>query len=374
MSGVVTPQLTTRDLYGLLDTSIRFQEDLATDSVAITAGTCRRSAEIVAQSLLGPWGVDHLIGGLASEARDWAMSMATVAPMAAERAAENLVRPPRESLSEFNVPISGTAPVARGRVYDIDGKPLLMPARIADASEAWAMWFVPVAAAQARLGKRGEHLRVVDLGGGRTSLTLFAVEHRHSDLGSYLEMSLGLCVVPRNDVSAVPGVTSITVAVNAEFTRRATRIVWGIDKLMAPHMAATFAEEAVTFRLNTQRPSGLSATFPRLRMSRSTTISIPLYTVKEDSEGMPKPLQATILRRGDGEGTQISGNVGVTLGERDGGCCLGPDVTGPDCLCRTMRELGVAGRLPAANGWTDHMSGSFSAPHRPPFNHSEIHA
>jgi hypothetical protein len=372
MSPVATPQLTTRDLYRALDTYVRFGEDLFSSSAAVASGGFRRASHLVIQRLLGPWSMEELATALFTEYRDTVTAMASVGPVAAAHAASRLAKPPRETLSEFNIPIDGAAPISHGHTYSIDGKPLLMPARITDASEAWALWFVPVAAAQKTLGQRGDLLRVVDLGGGRTSLTLFGVDYRNTDLGRYLEISLGLCVVPRNDSAAPPGVTSIFMAVNHEYTQKAARAVWGIEKHLAPHMAVTYEEERVRFRLAAGQRSCLTVLYPRLQSSRSIMVPMPLYSTVEDDEGQTVPLHATIQRSGEGEGMQFSGSVLLRLGDETAtGCCLGPEVAGSDCICRTLRDLGVAQRLPAANGWTEHMVGSLSAPDITPFNRSE---
>ena len=277
MPPVRTTRLTTGDVYRALDTYAHFGEELFGSSVAIASGGYRRAAHLVIRSLLGPWSTEELATELLGEYRDYVTAMATVAPVAAANAASRLARPSRETLSEFNVSIGGAAPVSHGRTYQIDGKPLLMPSRITDASEAWALWFVPAAAAQDTLGARGDLLRVVDLGGGRTSLTLFGIDHRNTDLGRYLEISVGLCVVPRNDPTAPPGVTSIAVAVNHEYTRDAAGEVWGIKKQLARHMAVSYGEERVGFRLATGERSLLSILYPRVRLSRSAMVPIPLY-------------------------------------------------------------------------------------------------
>jgi hypothetical protein len=374
MSPVATPQLTTRDLYRALDTYVRFGEDLFSNSVAVASGGFRRATQLVSHRLLGPWNMEELAAELFTAYRDTVTAMAGVAPIAAATAASRLAKPPTETLSELNISVDD-APVSHGHTYWIGGKPLLMPARITDASEAWALWFVPVADAQEKLGQRGDLLSVVDFGGGRTPLTLFAVEYRNTDLGRYLEMALGLCVVPRNDNAAPPGLASITMAVNQDYTREAARAVWGIEKHLARHMAVAYEEECVRFQLAAGQRSCLSVLYPRLQSSRSTAVPMPLYSTVEDDEGRTVPLRATIQRSGEGEGMQISGSVRLRLGdETASGCCLGPEITGSNCICRTLRDLGVVGRLPAANGWTENMVGSLSGPDIMPFNRLETSA
>jgi hypothetical protein len=375
MSPVATPQLTTRDLYTALDTYVRFGEDLFSSSMAVASGGFRRASHLVSQRLLGPWNTEELAAELFAEYRDTVTAMASVGPVAAANAARRLAKPSRATLNDFSVSIDGAAPIPHGHTYWIGGKPLLMPVRITDASEAWALWFVPAEAAQEKLGQRGDLLRVVDFGGGRTSLTLFAVEYRHTDLGRYLEMALGLCVVPRNDSAAPPGLTSITMAVNHDYTREAARAVWGIEKHLAPHMVVAYEEEDVRFRLAAGQRSCLSVLYPRLRSSRSIMVPMPLYSTVKDDEGRAVPLRATIQRKGEGEGMQVSGSVRLLLGdETAGGCCLGSEISGSNCFCRILRDLGVTERLPAANGWTEQMVGSLSAPDITPFNHSETSA
>jgi len=162
------------------------------------------------------------------------------------------------------------------------------------------------------------------------------------------------------------------VVVTQEYTRRAALAVWGIEKQLAREMTIAYEEERVRFRLAAGEPPGLAVSFPRLRSSRSVTVPMPLYNTVEDHEGRTVPLRATILHSGEGEGMQFSGSVQLRLrDDTASGCCLGPNIVANDCICRTLRDLGVAERLPAANGWTEHMVGSFSAPDILPFTHSE---
>jgi hypothetical protein len=89
------------------------------------------------------------------------------------------------------------------------------------------------------------------------------------------------------------------------------------------------------------------------------------------------PIRSIMDRSGIQEGVQIGGSVGVRLGRKptdDGrdGRCLCSDSKAP-CLCDALRLLEIDKTLPAANGWTERMTGNVGAPgslHIQPFgNH-----
>jgi hypothetical protein len=64
---------------------------------------------------------------------------------------------------------------------------------------------------------------------------------------------------------------------------------------------------------------------------------------------------------GRGQGIQVGGSVSIRLGSADCAHCVCRGLA-EDCLCRTLEEFEVKDRLPAANGWTEHLSGILGAP------------
>ncbi len=66
-------------------------------------------------------------------------------------------------------------------------------------------------------------------------------------------------------------------------------------------------------------------------------------------------------RSGSGEGMQIGGSVALQLGVRKEGLCLCADGK-IACLCDLLRDFDIAGKLPAANGWTERQTALFGPP------------
>ena len=64
---------------------------------------------------------------------------------------------------------------------------------------------------------------------------------------------------------------------------------------------------------------------------------------------------------GRGQRIQVGGSVSIRLGGGNGAHCICRGVP-EDCLCRTLEEFEIKDRLPAANGWTEHLSGILDAP------------
>ena len=59
---------------------------------------------------------------------------------------------------------------------------------------------------------------------------------------------------------------------------------------------------------------------------------------------------------------QIGGSVVLQLGEPKQKLCLCADGK-TACLCDTLRGCELAGKLPAANGWTERQTALYGPPH-----------
>ncbi len=81
---VLKPRFTTVEMYRLLDTYLRAGEDIAGRPLRLTLDAMRRSSHLVVRWLLGPWGAEQVVTGLAEEYANWLYGLMTAAPTAIE--------------------------------------------------------------------------------------------------------------------------------------------------------------------------------------------------------------------------------------------------------------------------------------------------
>jgi hypothetical protein len=241
------------------------------------------------------------------------------------------------------------------------------PARITDASQGWAVYVVSCKVASEVLGSSADFVAPFDLGGGRTLLAVLGVEYRVSDFGQYREIALALAVTALNDRRGIPGAMFVGIAVSGEFSRDVARAVWGLRKTLNKDLSVTYHADRVNFGLRSDHSQALSITFPRFGRGRFDRIPILLYS-QQDSANLDNATQSVLSLSGRGEGLQIGGSVSIRLGSADPASCICRGSLA-DCLCRTLEEFDVKDRLPAANGWTEHLSGTLSEPRKLQLSH-----
>jgi hypothetical protein len=272
------------------------------------------------------------------------------------------------------------------------GAPFLLPARILDASQGWASWFIPVEAARqlmrqaCDLGHQPPEVldafEPVTVGPGDAMITLLASDYRASDFGVTQEIGLSLSVTPRDGRMADPGQLFLRLIVTDPFSLAAARQIWGIRKDLrnnaaaatpAARLEAAYGPDRVVFGLGARLPKTdsrggrLQIGFPRFGTGRSDRMPGVIYSMTEP-HGPPAapvaPSASILTRSGAREGVQVGGQVTLNLPEspeagKAAGClCAG----GMACLCATLRGLGLDRRRPAANGWTDRMTGTLGEP------------
>ena len=116
------------------------------------------------------------------------------------------------------------------------------------------------------------------------------------------------------------------------------------------------------FGLGSDHPESLSIGFPRFGHRRSEGIPVSIYSQREGGAGhAATPLRSVLTMSGRGQGLQVGGSVSMRLGGGDRAHCVCRGLP-EDCLCRTLEEFEVQDRLPAANGWTEHLTGILDAP------------
>jgi hypothetical protein len=348
----------------LLDGYVGFGEELWGRSWSVAAESLRRAIREVEGSAVGPHGPQHLLGHLFEEYVNYVSDMAMVLPLAAETLAERIGGRRRRMPGEEDRAGDGTARTLGGMI-DWPGSgqgALALPARCLDASQGWAVYVVACERATALLGSSADFLIPFDLGGRRTLLAVLGTDYRASDLGRYQEIALALAVTPRNAPMGVPGAMFIGIGVSGEFARDAARAVWGLRKVFNKDLAVAYRPDRVAFSLGSDHPGSLSIGFPRFGQRRSEGIPVSIYSRHEGGEGhTATPLQSVLTMSGRGQGIQVGGSVSMRLGGGDRAHCICRGLP-EDCLCRILEEFEVKDRLPAANGWTEHLSGILDAP------------
>ena len=300
-----------------------------------------------------------LLRGMASGYVNCLTELAAMAPSVAEKAAMDLTQRSYAHLEPyFRAEHAGPEP--DGESFEVDGKPFAMPARVLDASQGWAMYFVPAEAANRSLGAAGEVLSAFDAGGGRTPLTIIGVDYRNSDFGCYPEFVVALTVTVNGDPAGQMFTYYLAIVVTQEFTKEAAGVVWGLEKIVFPKLAVRYAADKVVFGLMGTKGKVLSIRFPRFGDGRSS--DVPTFSISQRGVGPERRTYwALTTKSGSGEGTQIGGSVRLRLGVAGAGECLCADGKS-GCLCETLRTFDIADRLPAANGWTERQTAFFGAP------------
>jgi hypothetical protein len=285
--------------------------------------------------------------------------LAAIAPSLAEKAAMGLTQRSYAHLQPF-IGDEDAGPEPDGEIFEVDGKPFAMPARVLDASQGWAMYFVPTEAANRSLGAASEVLSALDAGGGRTPLTIIGVDYRNSDFGCYPEFVVALTVTANGDPARQLFSYYLAIVVTQEFTKEAARVVWGLEKIVSPKLTVRYAADKVLFGLSDKKGKALSIRFPRFGDGRST--DLPTFSISQRGAGTKRlTYWAMTTKSGSGEGTQIGGSVVLELGVAEDGGCLCTDGKSA-CLCETLRSFDIADRLPAANGWTERQTAVFGPP------------
>jgi hypothetical protein len=285
--------------------------------------------------------------------------LAALAPSVAEKAAMELTRPSKASLE----PYLGDEDVGLepdGEIFEVDGKPFAMPARVLDASQGWAMYFVNTETANESLGAAREILSAFDAGGGRTPLMIVGVDYRNSDFGVYPEFVVALTVTAKGDPAGQLFTYYLAIVVTQAFTKEAAHVVWGLEKILCPKLAVRYAADNVLFGVPNTKGTALAIRFPRFGDARSS--DLPTFSISQRGEGPERRTYwAMTTKSGSGEGTQIGGSVVLELGTSGGGGCLCGDGKSP-CLCDMLRRFDIADRLPAANGWTERQTAVYGPP------------
>ena len=361
-----TPNL-ARQYYRMFDGYVRFGEDLWGRSWTIASGTLRRAVEQAERSFLGLRSSEHLFRNLLDGYANFMSEMAMALPLAAETASVRMGRiplMPREEGKASDGPVPRTSRVmleVPGQGADGQSRPLALPVRFIDASQGWAMYVVPSRNVTEMLGESTDMVTPFDLGGGRALVAVMGIDYRACDLGRYQEIALALVVTAKNNPTGIPGAMFVGIGVNSAFSRDAGLTVWGLEKVLNEDLSVTYGADSVGFGLRSGHPEALSVSFPRFGSRRFDGVPILIHSRRNHGNGQGAPLQSMMSLSGHGGGVQIGGSVSISLGSSNRAACLCQGSIGY-CLCDRLQQLDVTDRLPAANGWTEHLSGVFEAP------------
>jgi hypothetical protein len=300
--------------------------------------------------------LDALLRDMAGAYVNCLGDLAAIGPSVAERAAMELSRRPDADLDP-HIGDKDVGPQPDGEIFEVDGKPFAMPARVLDASQGWAMYFVSTEAANRSLGAARDILSAFDAGGGRTPLMIVGVDYRNSDFGVYPEFVVALTVTVKGDPARQLFTHYLAIVVTQQFTKEAASIAWGLEKILCPELEVRYAADNVLFGIPSTKGKALSIRFPRFGDARSSDMTT--FSVSQRGAGPERRTYwAMTTKSGSGEGTQIGGSVVLELGQPDHSFCLCAGDRSV-CLCEMLRNFDIAGRLPAANGWTERQTAIF---------------
>jgi hypothetical protein len=335
-----------KDLTGLTQAYLSLTAEVWKTSLRISCGYQMRAANRILTAARDSGDPQEVLSASLLDVRNYIAELATIVPFALEGM------------------INGGD--ISSKSYSVLDKPVMLPARFMDASQGWALYFVSAEGAQAHLDKQTDAFTVVDVGGKRTPVSIFGVDYRQTDLGTYSEIGVVLFVRPRHDTSAIPATLFLSLTVNQEFSRAAAHTIWGNNKTLAKDLAVRYTPASAAFSIDANDATALSVSFPRFGSGRSTNVPCYTYSLKNDAGQKTRAHRTLFSRSGTGEGVQIRGNVHLTLGDgtqKNCACHLKPMGSEKQaCVCLMLRDLGVSDQLPAANGWSEHMSGTLEAP------------
>jgi hypothetical protein len=234
--------------------------------------------------------------------------------------------------------------------YTIQGRRVVLPVRVRDASSGAATFVVPARAARRFLP--GDALEIAEVLPGRTLLSLAAIEYRDNDLGQYNEVSITFFVREKGAARGLPylgtmldfvrgrvGTYIHRLPVDGSFTCEAGRTIWGFPKTVEK-IDIEKSRERVTCMLTCDGVHALTLSLPRGGTRVLPDSSMTTYSFIDG-----------VLHR-----TAFSSS-GEQVGFRLGGAEVG---LGEHPIARELRTLGLPKRA-VMTMWMERMRGSFEA-------------
>lgn len=261
------------------------------------------------------------------------------------------------NLAQDLQPLADAPPPARS--HTVDGRTVLLPARVDDASQGMAVYAVEPGAARDRLAALGWPFEPVVTGTGAALLAVLFVDYRRSDLGSYAELGAAVLARPAGDPLAPPGMVILSLPVSGTFTRDAGQQIWGYPKLLAPALRVERAGAEARCRLAPAEAAGFRITLSRRGFSASRELPFATYSVKAGI-----PVRTVLHRSGRSERLRFGGKVELALGKTEGGACpcgIADADGSTGCLCAMLKGFGLP-KPPIATGWTEVMTARIARP------------
>jgi hypothetical protein len=269
------PKFTTFEFYRLMDTYVHSGEEAIGRPWRLAAGALRRVIHRVEAGLLGPWSAGQVVSGLAGEYVNLLCGLLTAAPAVIEKVTTRLNNPPPGTMSEYRVPIEGAQPEEHGNLIQVgenEDTPFIVPARVVDASQGWAAWFVPRDKVIALMNGDVKSQRIdeailedfepLDCSDGRSMVVLLGVDYRVSDFGRYHEIALAICVTPKES-AAQPGALFARLLVSDWFSVVPTQRVWGFHKDFFKDLHVHYGDSYAQFYTGQAAENDFFLTVPR---------------------------------------------------------------------------------------------------------------
>ena len=302
---------------------------------------------------------EALLRGMASGYVNCLGELAAIAPSVAEKAAMELTRRSDAGLEPY-IGDEHAGPEPDGEIFEVDGKPFAMPARVLDASQGWAMFFVDTEAANLSLGGRPRNPV-----GVRCRRRADAAHDCRSGLSQqrFWRLSGVRCRVDgdregRSRTAVVHLLLGDCRHAGVHQRGRPHRM--GARKDRLPQACGPLRLGNVLFGVQNTKGKALSIRFPRFGDARSS--DLPTFSISRRGAGPERRTYwAMTTKSGSGEGTQIGGSVILELGVPGDGWCLCADGKSV-CVCEMLRGFDIADRLPAANGWTERQTAVYGPP------------
>ena len=238
-------------------------------------------------------------------------------------------------------------------VYEIQGRRVVLPVVVRDASSGAATYLVSSAAARGLLPC--DDFELAEVLPGRALASLAIIDYRDNDLGDYNEISLAFFVRPRGSSPGIPYLGSALdlfrqrlgtyihrLPVDQGFTCDAGRRIWGFPKTVDEiELERTDGRCTCTWWKDGQHVLSLS-------LPRGGTRSLP-----------ERPMTTYSVIRGVPHATEFTtGAEGVGLGFGSANLELGDHA-----IAAELRALGLP-RRPLMTTWMEHMHGRFEAPRK----------
>ncbi len=157
------------DMLSMVELAARYSAEAYSRWFTITNHSLGREFERLVQGVKTSTPPVQLLRGISNGYVNWLREVAALGPSVAEEAAMEFSRRLHVRPDSHD---GHARPAAEGESFEVNGKPFPMPARVLDASQGWAMYFVGTEAANRSIEANdkgfSENFSAFDAGDGRT--------------------------------------------------------------------------------------------------------------------------------------------------------------------------------------------------------------